>query len=325
MKKKIIVILIISIILLLLFLFIFNFLNASKNNSQKTANPDFTENITVLDDFTKKDETNVQSDTKYRKNAFNILLCGIDEGRSDKYWGRSDSMMIISVNKEYETIRIASLSRAVYVDIKGYKSGRLSSAYSYGGPNLLVETIESNYKIEIDKFVCINFDTFRKIIDLFGGVELYLSSEEAEAVAKTLKNNGIYESTFKNNGNGVYDLDGYSALEYSRLRYIDTDRERTARQRKVVEKLYYKVYNLTASQKLKMIKDISPLLVTDFTNAQIFSQFNKLSGTNYKIEQTVIPNKSSDLQLVDSTEVLFVDWNETIEYANSFFYSPPEK
>ena len=301
-----------------------NVLNKIEFEEFLEVDPDFDDTVKLPDEYNyaeKEAEVNFQSKGVYsQENVTNYLICGIDRGDSSTYYPRSDSMMILSVNNNDNTLRLASLSRAVYVKIDGYNNSRLNSAYAYGGPQLLINTIENNYKIKIDRYVSIDFEAFKKIVNIIDGIDIYLTDREALGVRKSLNSGRVY-SCFTYKGAGTYHLDGESGLMFARLRYIDTDRERTGRQRKVVKAVIEQASALSLSQGLKMIDEILPCITTSLTKTEIISQATKITKyLSWNIEETVIPDKSSGLITVDNSEVLLVDWEETINYTKSFFY-----
>lgn len=314
-------------------MFINNFLNKidymnAETDTTLIADPDFDESVDLPDEYDKyeKDaQNNYGTKGIYsEENVLNVLICGIDMGdvKDNLYYGRSDSMMILSINNNDDTLRLASLSRAVYVKIPNHRSARLSAAHSYGGPSLLIETIENNYKIRIDNFITVNFEAFKNIIDIFGGIDIYLTDQEAAYVAKSLNNLGLFAS-YSYKGAGTYHLDGETALMYARARKIDSDRERTGRQRKVLEKIYDKVKNMSASNLMKVANQVLPLVTTDFSKSEILSQCTKIPKyMTWNTQETVIPDKSSAIVNIEGVEngVLLVDWDETIAYSKSFLY-----
>lgn len=171
----------------------------------------------------------------------NILVIGTDSRDIESDRGRSDSIILLSINSQSHTIYMTSFLRDVYVYInESYGSGKLNAAYSYGGPELLMDTIESNYSIKIDDYVVVSFAACAAVIDAVGGVEVTLSDDEANALNEILisevnelmgdkRNDDLLES------GGTYNLSGKQALSYSRIRYVgNADFERTSRQREVM-------------------------------------------------------------------------------------------
>lgn len=186
-------------------------------------------------------DRNRTADAASSSSVDNILIIGTDSRDIEKEKGRSDSMILLSVNSKSKTIYMTSFLRDVYVYINDYYGyGKLNAAYSYGGPELLMDTIESNYRIKIDDYVLVSFAACAEVIDAVGGVEITLSDEEAKALNDILisevnelmgdkRNDDLLE------GGGTYNLNGKQALSYSRIRYVgNADFERTSRQREVL-------------------------------------------------------------------------------------------
>lgn len=252
----------------------------------------------------------------YNDNVVNILLMGIDEGSKSYPNGRSDAMILLSVNKSTKKVKLISLSRAVYAAIQGYENTRLSHAHGYGGASLAIDTVERNYKIRIDNYVSTKFETFIEIIDVLGGVDITLTKEEAKALKSKIKKAGLEYS-----GAATYRLNGSLTLEYVRLRKIDTDKARTQRQRNVLMAIASKVKNMSVIEMNVMLNRILPLITTDLTKGEIISQMmyvpSYLSGN---IEQYIIPHESTKLTLIGDFEVLLIDWEKEVQYAHDIIY-----
>ena len=169
----------------------------------------------------------------------NILLIGNDS-RSQGEDGRSDAMILVSISNKTNSIHLTSLLRDIYVDIPGHDGNRLNAAYAYGGPELLMETLEENFDIKVNRYMLVNFQAFANLVDAVGGVELELTNEEVKYVNGYLVEynqlEGRAEGTdyLDSSLSGVIHLNGPQALAYCRNRYIGTDFARTERQRKVI-------------------------------------------------------------------------------------------
>jgi len=189
------------------------------------------------------------------QNVINILLIGSDSssevnGRNpitDK--GNTDVMMIVSIDKVNEKIRLVSLMRDSYTYMDQFdRYAKLNAACSNGGPAYLVETIENDYKIEIDGYVLVDFDSFTQVIDVLGGVEIdvpaYIIKQMNKAIVEV---KGKEITNFKG---GVMTLDGKQALAFSRIRYTDADGDisRVARQRQVINALIDKCLDASLSE-----------------------------------------------------------------------------
>ena len=188
----------------------------------------------------------VASSPMKEEGVTNILLIGNDS-RENGEDGRSDAMILLSISNKTKKIYMTSLLRDMYVEIPGHKDNRLNAAYSYGGAELLMETIEQNFDIHISRYVLVNFEAFANLVDAVGGVDLELTGKEVEYVNGYLVEYNILlgrpEGTdyFDDLSGGMVHLNGPQALAYCRNRYIGTDFGRTERQRKVLTEVIHKL------------------------------------------------------------------------------------
>lgn len=256
--------------------------------------------------------------------VINILLAGIDYGSKKFPYGRSDSMIILSVNKIAKEINLVSLSRAAYSVIPGYADTRLSHAHGFGDYPLMLQAIEINNCVDIDNFVSVGFGDFMKAIDILGGCKIALTSKEAQALSKALARNNV-----PNVGSGIYTLNGDLTLEYARLRKIDTDWNRTGRQRNVVISLIQSAKEMSMDQLYSEINNIFPCVTTDLTRPEIVEHMYA-SLAQYKdwpINQYVIPHIATPLTTVDGYEVLKLNRSAELEFLHNLLYKdvPDEK
>ena len=209
----------------------------------------------------KKVEENIQKVEKV-EGITNILLAGIDGNYSDK-GNRSDAMMIVTIDSNNNDIRLTSLARDTYVDIPGHSTEKLTHAYAYGGPSLLLETINNNFGIAIDKYATVNFDSFVKIIDIIGGVSIDVLDREVSHIP------GV-------NAPGKQVLNGEQALAYSRIRYADSAYQRDNRQRTVIESVYKKLLANLSSNFLDVTSNILNYTKTNISPTEVMSLVNKV-------------------------------------------------
>ncbi len=256
----------------------------------------------------------------------NILLIGTDSRGEDR--GRSDSMILLSINSKTDKITMCSLMRDMYVQIPGYGSNKLNAAYSYGGPELLMDTIEENLYIEIDDYVTVNFVSFANIVDAVGGVEIEVSDNEADAMNVLLQSPegvsffGEPSESDLLDGGGTYNLSGKQALCYSRLRYVgNADFERTQRQRKVLEAIIKKAANPVRIG--AVAKEALPSMNTNMSKLNMYLLSLRGPGflLGYDVEQMRIPADDtywgSD---IDGMYVLEVDFEENIDLIEDKLY-----
>lgn len=195
-------------------------------------------------------------------NVVNILLIGQDaregEGRS-----RSDSMILVTFNKSRKTITMTSFLRDMYVQIPGYSDNKLNITYALGGMELLNQTLEHNFGVQVDGNVEVDFSHFADVIDLLGGVDMELRYDEASYI-----NLGTGRYVL---GSGMQHLDGEQALFYSRIRHLDADADfsRTNRQRKVINALIEQFRNTKLTTLLGLLDDLLPMITTDLSNKEM--------------------------------------------------------
>ena len=192
----------------------------------------------------------------------NILLIGQDK-RGGTQRSRSDSMILCTVNIKEKTLVMTSFLRDLYVDIPdhngiSYQDNRLNVCYMYGGMEMLNKALEMNFGVHVDYNFEVDFAGFSSIIDIMGGVGICLTRMEAEHMACGLKE-------------GFNILNGEQALDYARIRAIDSDFGRTNRQRTVMLSLLEQVKRMNIDQILALIDVVFPLVTTDMTNAEIVS------------------------------------------------------
>lgn len=223
------------------------------------------------------------------KNVINILLIGSDASASDPNRanvtdkGNTDVMMICSINPEKKTIKLVSFMRDSYTYLDKFdRYAKLNAACANGGPGYLVETIENNFKIEIDGYVMVDFDSFVHVIDVLGGVRVDVPAYVANFLGQGFPS-----------GNQVL-LDGEQALRFSRVRYSDAngDVSRVARQRQVITALINSCKDATLSEINAIADVILANIRTNISRKAIFSYAAKAvtdGWPNFEISQLTMP------------------------------------
>ena len=204
----------------------------------------------------------------------NILLIGNDSRSADES-GRSDAMILVSVSSKTNSIHLTSLLRDIYVEIPGHEGNRLNAAYAYGGPELLMETLEKNFDIEVNRYMLVNFQAFANLVDAVGGVDLELSNEEVQYVNGYLVEynqlEGRPEGTdyLDTSLSGTIHLNGPQALAYCRNRYIGTDFARTERQRKVISAAMKNAPLALVTNGSELIEGVMSNITTNLTKTEL--------------------------------------------------------
>ncbi|EPZ58580.1 cell envelope-related function transcriptional attenuator common domain protein [[Clostridium] sordellii ATCC 9714] len=190
------------------------------------------------------------------EKSMNIALFGLDR-RSKEEKSRADSIMVANINFETKTINLVSILRDTLVDIKGHGKDKLNHSYAYGGPELSMETINSNFDLDINKYVSVDFFSLAKVIDIIGGVDIDLKDYEANQINQNLNEiNGIEKlpkETDYIQGSGLKNLNGRQAVAYCRIRKEGNgDYERTQRQRNVLKAILLKYEKLDSGKRFEV-------------------------------------------------------------------------
>ncbi len=214
----------------------------------------------------------------------NILFIGSD-ARGDVEGQRSDTMILFSIDTKNRQIKLTSFLRDsyVYIPSKGYKA-KLNSAFSSGGPQLVMDTIEYNFGVKIDNYIMVDFVAFQQIIDLMGGVTIEgVTEKEAEYMNDVVKIPSVKEGTNK--------MNGFTALWYCRIRKLDSDFNRTQRQRKVIASVVNQAKKTNPFTLASMCKQVLPNISTDINKPELLSlAFGAVfSYLRYDIVQQQIP------------------------------------
>lgn len=176
-----------------------------------------------------------------------FALFGLDRRTSDENNSRSDSIMTITINFYTKEIKITSFMRDMLVNIEGYGLDKLNHAYSYGGPELAIKTLNQNFGLNIQDYAAVDFLMLEDIIDDIGGVIVEVKESEVDLINKymeeiAVKNNKSFD---KLTTSGLVQLDGGQAVAYSRIRAEGNgDYERTERQRTVLSAMIDKLSNV---------------------------------------------------------------------------------
>ena len=209
------------------------------------------------------------------KYITNIMLVG-QNWREDEQNKLSDTMILCSINRKTKTMTMVSFLRDLYVPLPAYAGhgpgrNRINVCYalgsswqrsSIGGMEMLALCIEQNFGIHVDHTIEVTFESFPRIIDGFGGVEVNVTEAEAEYMTKEIGYIGDIEP-------GLQTLDGMETLAYARIRKIDGDRQRAARQRTVITQLVEKCRNLSLAEANRAAEYVLPCIITDMSNEEI--------------------------------------------------------
>ena len=254
----------------------------------------------------KKVETQQRSYTSgsmESEDVLNILLVGSDTRSLDER-GRTDSIILLSIDKKNKKTIMTSFMRDTYVTFPGLDRdgdgiddmGKINAANVYGGAELLLDTIEYNLDISVDRYFYVDFFSFAKIVDAVGGIELDISDEEAAGMEDPMgEQNNIFGNKkgtdYLDHGGKNMHVNGNQALAYARLRYVgNADFERTQRQRTVISKIVEKAKTLNPIELNSFIETTLESLTTNYTDNELYFLSYRLPFiAKYKIESQRIP------------------------------------
>lgn len=230
----------------------------------------------------------------YDENVINVLCLGVDTRNPNTVSGLTDSMIIVSVNRELGQITMTSIMRDSYAYLESPNGvgsfNKINSAFPFYGVDNLINTIETHFKIRIDGYAMINFALFKAAIDKLGGVNVPVQQYEADYI------NDTYDFDIKAGDSTL--LNGDEALAYCRSRKCDSDGDvsRTRRQRAVLTNLLFKFAGVETSEIKGYIETFLPYVKTSYTEAELVSLATKAvvgEWIRFKTEQYVVPDEVS--------------------------------
>jgi len=262
----------------------------------------------------------------YDDNVLNILLIGSDT-RQREGWCRSDVIILLSVNKDSRKITMTSFMRDLYLCIPDCGYNRINAAYAIGGPDFLMQTIESNFKVSVDKYISVDFFSFIDLVDILGGVDVDIDLEEIDNMNSNIMEVNEYLGVDINDGLITYDgpqhLSGKQALGYARIRYVgNADFDRTARQRHVLNLLIEKGRHMNLFQLNDALNKILPNIITNMSKGEVISlMLDSFDLMKYEVIQNRIPVDGSwEYMYINGMSVLGTDIDQNIQSLKDTIY-----
>ena len=230
-------------------------------------------------EITENIDLSQMSDTfknaRHEDGVYNILLLGVEAiGNNSVASGRTDSIMIATLNTKQKTLGLTSILRDSYVEIPGYYKTKINAAFGHGGINLLYETIAYNYNLRVDGSAIVSFETFQKIIDELGGIDIEITPAEAQYLNTK---NYVSKKSNRNLKPGWNHMNGNQALGYARVRYRATldgsvdDFGRTSRHRRVIGAIFKEVKKSNPITLVKLLDTIFSQVQTDIKKSNASS------------------------------------------------------
>lgn len=258
----------------------------------------------------EKEEENerVKEPETAKENIVSIALLGLDRNTPDET-SRSDSIIIVSIDRKNEKIKVTSLMRDMYVPIPGKGYNRINAAYAFGGPALAVKTINTVFGLDIKNYVSVDFQGLESIIDTIGGVEINVKDYEVPYC--------YVEAP------GLQTLNGMQAVAYSRIRRVGNgDSERTERQRRVLDQLFKKIKAQGITKLPDILKAVLPYVETSLSNEDIIYLASGMIRLNTNsLEQLRIPVEGYDSsRRINGKAVLVPDIDKNSKKIHEFIY-----
>ena len=281
-------------------------------------------------------------------NVLNILLVGTDErteavNDADAFThlnqldgteettefsdnARADSMILVSLDIKDHIIRLISIERgtAVPILLDGYEGQYdwITHTFRYGGAKLTMKTIEDCFNVQVDHYVRVNFNSFVQIVDAVGGVDIDITDQEAKALNWEVPSNSML--IVNHVDPGLNHFDGYTALQYARLRKIDNDWKRVERQRTVIQAVLNQVQNASVVELDNLLNTVLPLIQTNFTKSEIAALLVQLPGfLGCDVQQMSMPLQGTyGIRTgMDNRLMYDPDWVVNIKALQDFLYN----
>lgn len=241
------------------------------------------------------DNLGISDSAMSHQDVKNIALFGLD-AREDVDEGRSDALMILTVDNVHKKLKLTSILRDSLVSIEGYGNDKVTHAYAYGGPELAIKTLNQNFHLDIQDYVTVNFFQMAEIVDAFGGTQVNITYDEAMEINNNLSmlaaessDANISESDFIYEEGDVV-LNGNQAVAYARIRHLDSDDMRASRQQKVLEGLVAQLKTMNKLQYPDLIRKVAPMCETSIDLGDMLSM-SSLAFSDMTMETLSIPGE----------------------------------
>lgn len=219
-------------------------------------------------------------------NYRNIVILGVDTRDMSRYEGsRTDSIIIVSLNKKTNELNLISVYRDSFLDIEEVGLDKVTHAFAYGGPERTINTLNRNLDLNITEFAALNFRTVQKVVDDVGGIDVDIAEDEISQMnyylPGTAKYLGCsYEPIEKA---GIQHLDGVQAVTYSRIRHTEGgDYKRTERMRTVLTAVFEQAKTMSISELNALMDDVMPEVSTNMTTKDILPLMLRLPRMDIK-------------------------------------------
>lgn len=288
---------------------------SSSDNNNKTAEDTWTGMDTLVESFEPIEEADASDIASLKEmikkwyyngtpcsssHVLNVMLVG-EDGYDPDEESRADSAIIASINIDTKTITLTSVLRDTYAywetepgNEETGQFGKINGAKSTGDIKTYINAVENLYKVKIDNYATVDFESFKTIIDTLGGVDIEITSAEINEINNDQKTyDGTWiDKTFDGNS-GVMKLTGQQALAYCRIRHLDSDNKRADRQKQCLTQIFNGVKDASSVKLLKIINDVVPYIKTDMSRDMLLkiAKYAISQGwMQYSVVTNTVPN-----------------------------------
>jgi len=307
------VLLILLIILLCFIAFIGVYIFSTVNNVKKADIPKTNSALNISKSAAAQDNS-----------IINIALLGLDSTIKNEV-SRSDSIMIVTIDKKHKNIKISSVMRDSYVSIEGHGMQKITHAHAFGGAPLTIKTLNQNFDLNIRNYVSVDFFGLEKIIDAVGGVQINVKQDEIKYLMDYMgQTSGLeHEAIIPVTHAGLQTLNGMQAVAYARIRYTaGGDFVRTDRQRTVLTMLFTKIKQAGVVSFPGLVSKLQPYVETSMSTSDILSTgLNMFTIDTSDIAQVRFPlDGYCYVKWVNGVWNLGIDLNKTKQQMHQFIF-----
>lgn len=282
----------------------------------------------------------VTENTEIDTTIKNIALFGVDTRDFDSVKGRSDTIIVLSINPADNSLKFTSILRDSYVKIEGHPDQKITHAYMLGanddpknpagGPELAIKTLNQNFKLNITDYVSVNFGQLSHVIDLVGGLDLYVTYSEKNEINRLINKEGFGItplSQYSQNEKDLIHLDGAQSMMYARIRKIDSDNARSERQYIVMSKVFDKVLKMNVLSYPSLLKEVLKYCETSLSFNEIISYVPMITDSaGIKFDRISVPDKQENAfgGIYGSAGWVWVyDTDKAADRIHNFIYKNP--
>ncbi len=274
-----------------------------------------------------RDNLGIHAEATTNADIKNIALFGLD-ARENVSEGRSDALMILTIDNKHKKLKLTSILRDSCVWIEDYGEDKITHAYAYGGPELAVKTLNQNFRLDIEDYATVNFIQMAEIVDAFGGTRVTISYDEMNEINRNLAmqqsesyDADISEADYMYEDGDVL-LNGNQAVAYARIRYLDGDDVRASRQQNVLKGLVEQLKTVSKLQYPELIRTVAPMCTTSLNIPDMLG-LTPILLSDFTMETLSVPGEEEGAESGYTEEgawVYLYDLEEAAQHISRFIY-----